>query len=188
MKTTARRNQTVIDALLRAIAELRQFVDTGPLEASTIHEHIKRHPWLLDPRRFLLDDEARLSDFGVTADEGEGDGRMDYLFALGPSALSTQDELLAVEIKRGTTADDRPRSANADAIARFLGYVLAAHESQRPSSEPLRVTGLMIAQRYTKYADRQRKSPQTAGDVHLVFRTWDRVRKEIEYLHQSWLG
>lgn len=184
----ARRNQTVIDARLRAIAELRQFVDTGALEVPTIHEHIKRHPWLLDPRWYLLDDEVRLSDIGITPDEGESDGRMDYLFALGPSAPYTHDELLVVEIKRGTTADGRPRSANTDEIARFHGYVLAAHESQRLSSEPLRVTGLMIAQRYTQDADRQRKSLQTVGDVRLVFRTWDRVLKETERLHQGWLA
>ena len=184
----ARRNQTVIDARLRAIAELRQFVDTGALEVPTIHEHIKRHPWLLDPRWYLLDDEVRLSELGITPDEGESDGRMDYLFALGPSAPYTHDELLVVEIKRGTTADGRPRSVNTDEIARFHGYVLAAHESQRLNSEPLRVTGLMIAQSYTRDADRQRKSLQTVGDVRLVFRTWDRVLKETERLHKGWLA
>lgn len=184
----ARRNQTVIDARLRAIAELRQFVDTGALEVPTIHEHIKRHPWLLDPRWYLLDDEVRLSDLGITPDEGERDGRMDYLFALGPSAPYTHDELLVVEIKRGTTTDGRARSVNTDEISRFHGYALAAHESQRLSSEPLRVTGLMIARSYTRDADRQRKSLQTVGDVRLVFRTWDRVLKETERLHKGWLA
>lgn len=133
----ARRNQTVIDARLRAIAELRQFVDTGALEVPTIHEHIKRHPWLLDPRWYLLDDEVRLSDLGITPDEGDSDGRMDYLFALGPSAPYTHDELLVVEIKRARKSDGGLRSVNPDEVSRFHGYVLAAHESQSRNSEPL---------------------------------------------------
>lgn len=184
----ARRNQTVIEARLKAIAELRQFVDSGALEVPTIHEHIKRHPWLLDPRWYLLDDEVRLSELGITPDEGESDGRMDYLFALGPSSPYTHDELLVVEIKRGTHEDGRLRSVNTDEISRFHSYVLAAHESQRISSEPLRVTGLMVAQRYTEDADRQRKSLQTVGDVRLVFSTWNRVLKETERLHEGWLA
>ena len=184
----ARRNQTVIDARLRAIAELRQFVDTGALEVPTIHEHIKRHPWLLDPRWYLLDDEVRLSDLGITPDEDEVDGRMDYLFALGPSAPYTHDELLVVEIKRASNPNGRPRSVNPDEMSRFHSYVLAAHESQRRNSEPLRVTGLMIAQRYTEAADRQRTSLETVQNVRLVFRTWDRVLKETERLHTGWLA
>lgn len=184
----ARRNQTVIEARLKAIAELRQFVDSGALEVPTIHEHIRRHPWLLDPRWYLLDDEVRLSDLGITPDEGESDGRMDYLFALGPSSPYTHDELLVVEIKRGTHEDGRLRSVNTDEISRFHSYVLAAHESQRNSSESLRVTGLMVAQRYTEDADRQRKSLQTVGDVRLVFSTWNRVLLETERLHQGWLA
>ena len=184
----ARRNQTVIEARLKAIAELRQFVDSGALEVPTIHEHIKRHPWLLDPRWYLLDDEVRLSDLGITPDEGESDGRMDYLFALGPSSPYTHDELLVVEIKRGSHEDGRLRSVNTDEISRFHSYVLAARQSQRISSQPLRVTGLMVAQRYTEDADRQRKSLQTVGDVRLVFSTWNRVLSETERLHQGWLA
>ena len=184
----ARRNQTVIDARLKAIAELRQFVDTGALEVPTIHDHVKRHPWLLDPRWYLLDDEVRLSDLGITPDEDEVDGRMDYLFALGPSAPYTHDELLVVEIKRARNSDGGLRSVNPDEMSRFHSYVLAAHESQRRNSEPLRVTGLMIAQRYTDAADRQRTSLETVQNVRLVFRTWDRVLKETERLHEGWLA
>lgn len=184
----ARRNQTVIEARLKAIAELRQFVDSGALEVPTIHEHIKRHPWLLDPRWYLLDDEVRLSDLGITPEEGESDGRMDYLFALGPSSPYTHDELLVVEIKRGTLKDGSLRSVNPDEISRFHRYVLAAQKSQHTSSDPLRVTGLMVAQQYTQDADRQRESLQTLGDVRLVFSTWNRVLKETERLHEGWLA
>ena len=184
----ARRNQTVIEARLKAIAGLRQFVDSGALEVPTIHEHIKQHPWLLDPRWYLLDDEVRLSDLGITPDENESDGRMDYLFALGPSAPYTHDELLVVEIKRGTYADGRTRSVDTSEIARFHGYVLAADASQERNSQARRVTGLMIAQRYTEDADRQRRNLETGQMVRLVFSTWDRVLQETERLHKGWLA
>jgi len=184
----ARRNQTVIEARLRAIGELRQFVDTGALEVPTIHVHIKQHPWLLDPRWYLLDDEVRLSDLGITPEEGESDGRMDYLFALGPSAPYTHDELLVVEIKRAAHRDGRPRSVTPDEMTRFHGYVLAADKSQHRNSDPLRVTGLMIAQRYSEAAELQRTSLETVQNVRMVFRTWNRVLMETERLHEGWLA
>ena len=71
----ARRNQTIIRARLITIAELRRFVAGGATEVPTIHDHVKKHPWLLDPRWYLLDDEVRLSDLGITPDAGESDGR-----------------------------------------------------------------------------------------------------------------
>ncbi len=184
----ARRNQTIIEARLKAIAELRRFVQGGALEVPTIHRHIKQNPWLLDPRWYLLDDEVSLTDLGIEPDQGERDERMDFLFALGPSAPYTHDELLVVEIKRGTHQDGRIRVVTRDEIARFHGYALAAHDSQLLSDNRLRVTGLMIAQRYTGQADSMRQSLQTVRDIRLVFRTWDRVLQETERLHLGWLA
>ena len=185
----ARRNQTIINARLKAIAKLRDFVSGGALEVPTIHEHIKEHPWLLDPRWYLLGDELKLSNLGIEPDQGEHGGQMDFLFALGPSAPYTHDELLVVEIKRGTKKDGTVRAANSDEVSRFHKYVLAAHESQQRAGKPLRVTGLMIAQRYTRDADMMRASLATVGNgVRLVFSTWDGVLQETERLHEGWLA
>lgn len=183
----ARRNQSIIEARLKAIAELRKFVSSGGLEVPTIHNHIKENPWLLDPRWFLLDDEVRLSELGIEPDVGERGGQMDFLFALGPSAPYTHDELLVVEVKRGTNTDGSVRSANSNEVSRFHRYVLAAHQSQARSGQALRVTGLMIAQRYTSDADMMRESLATVDNVRLVFQTWDRVLQETERLHKGWL-
>ena len=185
----ARRNQTIIQARLTAIAELRKFVRSGALEVPTIHEHIKRNPWLLDPRWYLLDDEVHLSEFGIdVSDPDRPNERVDYLFALGPSSPYTHDELLVVEIKRGTDSNGRARAATDDEVSRFHGYVIQARESQDRSGNPLRVTGLMIAQRYTQKADARRRSLSTVEDVRLVFRTWDSVLQETERLHEGWLA
>ena len=184
----ARRNQTIIEARLKAIAELRRFVVDGALEVPTIHEHIKENPWLLDPRWYLLDDEVDIAELGIEPEEDEGGGRLDYLFALGPSAPYTHDELLVVEIKRARHSDGRLRRANSDEVSKFHRYVLAAHDSQEKSGDPLRVTGLMIAQRYTAQADMMRASLETVENVRLVFRTWDHVLRETERLHKGWLA
>lgn len=184
----ARRNQTIIEARLKAISELRKFVHEGALEVPTIHEHIKDNPWLLDPRWYLLDDEVNLSELGIRPSEGERGGQMDFLFALGPSAPYTHDELLVVEIKRGTKKDGSVRSATSEEVSRFHRYVLAAHTSQQRSGSVLRVVGLMIAQGYTPEAESMRVSLQTVDDVRLVFRTWDHVLRETERLHKGWLA
>jgi len=184
----ARRNQTIIQARLKTIAELQRFVAGGATEVPTIHDHIKKHPWLLDPRWYLLDDEVRLSDLGITPKEDESDGRMDFLFALGPRSPYTHDELLVVEIKRGTHPKGTTRTVNRDEVSRFQGYAIAAHESQSRSSRPLRVVGLMIAQGYTSEADGMRRHLETAQSPRLVFTTWDSVLRETERLHKDWLA
>lgn len=184
----ARRNQTIIQARLKTIAELRRFVAGGATEVPTIHDHIKKHPWLLDPRWYLLDDEVRLSELGITPEADESDGRMDFLFALGPRSPYTHDELLVVEIKRGTHPDGRTRTVNRSEVSRFQGYAVSAHESQSRSDKPLRVVGLMIAQGYTSEADGMRRHIETAQSPRLVFTTWNSVLLETERLHKDWLA
>lgn len=184
----ARRNQTIIEARLKTIAELRRFVSSGATEVPTIHEHIKQHPWLLDPRWYLLDDEVRLSDLGIIPEQDESDGRLDFLFALGPRSPYTHDELLVVEINRGTHPDGKTRIVNDKEVSRFQRYTLAAHKSQSRVDKPLRVVGLMIAQRYTSEADEVRKHLETAQSPRLVFTTWNSVLLETERLHKDWLA
>ena len=184
----ARRNQTIIQARLKTIAELRRFVASGATEVPTIHEHIKKHPWLLDPRWYLLDDEVRLSELGIVPEQDEPDGRMDFLFALGPRSPYTHDELLVVEIKRGSHQNGMARTVNHSEVSRFHRYALAAHESQSRSDKPLRVVGLMIAQGYTSEADRMRQNLETVQSPRLVFTTWNSVLLETERLHRDWLA
>ena len=185
----ARRNQSMIEARLKAITELERFVRGGALEVPSIHAHIKTNPWLLDPRWDLLDDEVHLSDLGIKTDEGYPDKRrMDFLFALGPSSPYTHDQLLIVEIKRGTDSSGKDHVVSADEISRFQRYVLAAYHSERKATKPLRVTGLMIAQDYTEEADRVKQDLESGGQVHYVFNTWYGVLRETKRLHEGWLA
>ncbi len=189
----ARRNQSIIEARLRTIAKLRTFVDEGAREVPTLHNHIKQHPWLLDPRCYLLDDEVRLSDLDIHPDQSEPGMRLDYLFALGPSSPYTHDELLVVEIKRSADKHTRPVTISNEEVSRFQDYGLAAQDSSWATTSVdgsrLRVTAVMIGSgQYTKAADRKRKSLQRDQEVRFVFTTWESVLRETERLHKGWLA
>ena len=186
----ARRNLTLIQARLDAIDRLRQFVHEGAREVPTIHNHIKRYPWLIDPRWHMLDDEVDLEQLGIPY-ERESDpesGRyLDFLFALQSSKPSLSDDYVVVEIKRGTDRDKSVHSATEEEVNRFNGYVVKVADRLSRSTDPPRVTGLMIAQRYTPDADLIRKDHESRRDRRVSFQTWDRVLRDTERLHRGWL-
>ena len=184
----ARRNQTIIEARLKAIDELRGYIKDGAREVPTIHEHVKKNTWLLDPRWYLLGDEVRLEDLGIHYEPQEdSSGRLDYLFALRPSKPSTLDEVLVVEIKRARTADGRVRKVNEDELHKFRRYVRSAWNRYRRDRNPPAVSGIMIAEDYTQGA-RDAIDFETNEHVRMHFRTWGRVISETERLHRGWLA
>lgn len=116
----ARRNQTIIETRLKAIDQLRVYVEEGAREVPTIHQHIKENVWLLDPRWHLLGDEVHLEDLGIQYEpEPDAGRRMDFLFAMQPSAPSTVDEVLVVEIKRAKTKDGRVHKVSSNEVSKF---------------------------------------------------------------------
>lgn len=176
----ARRNQTIIEARLKAIEELQRFIDEGAYEVPTIHNHIKKHPWLIDPRWNLFGDEIDLSTFGITPEPGERGSRVDFLFCLGPSQPSTHDELLLVEIKRANDSDGKPHSVSRAEVNKFIEY---AQDIEEKCS--YRITALMIAQKYVPKALQAKRL--TADSVNLLYRTWNEVLIETKRLHKGWL-
>lgn len=177
----ARRNQTIIEARLKAIEELRRFVHEGAREVPTIHKHIRENPWLIDPRWNLFGDEIDLSVFGIVPEPGESSRRVDFLFCLGPSQPGTHDEILLVEIKRATDSDGKQHSVSREEVNKFIEY---AQNIQGRYSH--RVTGLMVAQRYSQSAQQAKKL--TISGVNLIYRTWNQVLLETERLHKGWLA
>ena len=184
----ARRNQTLIEQRLRAIDELRRHIDQGAKEVPTIHNHIRDHTWLLDPRWNLLGDEVPVENLGIDYTPGydpETRGRLDYLFALQPSTPSGVDEILVVEIKRARVAG-KVRTVSAPEVLKFHGYMRSAIAKYRLEDTPPAVTGLMIADGYTRDAEDVVRTTKIEG-VRLDYRTWYRVLMETERLHRSWL-
>ena len=185
-----RRSHTLVEARLRAINELKQFVREGAAEVPTIHQHIKQNTWLLDPRWHLLGHELDVRNIGIDyTPEVESGIRMDYLFALGQLELSDSEELVVVEIKRALRSNGSTYHANVEDLQRFAGYVSAAHRKALLSTNPPTVKALMVAQGFTANALQQRATiyDQTQNPK-MMFRTWDRVIEEAERSHTEWLA
>ena len=185
----ARRNLTVINARIEAIDQLKRYVIDGAREIPEIHDHIKQHPWLIDPRWHLYDDEVNIERWGISYQRDRGSGRdIDFLFALQMTQPSPSDDVIVVEIKRARDTDGHVRLADGDDVNRFHQYVLAAVNHLRVTTAPPRVTGLMIAQAFTENADQIRRSLETTREADLSFRTWEEIIKQTEQLHRGWLA
>lgn len=186
----ARRSQSLIEARLATIRSLKKAVHNGAREVPEIHKIVLRDPWLLDPRWSLLDDEIDLTKMGIgyIPEEDEQGLRLDYLFGLAPRYPAPVDEVVVVEIKRGSDSKGTPRKAADTEVQKFHQYVLGVQDHYAASTDRPNVRGLMIAQGYTAQADRVRKSFETMQGVRLAFRTWDRVIDDTERMHLGWLA
>jgi Histidine kinase-, DNA gyrase B-, and HSP90-like ATPase len=185
----ARRTLSIIEARLATISKLRTAIESGAKEVPEIHTYIREDPWLLDPRWQLLDDEVDPQDLGISyAPELDEDGQqLDFLFVLQPAPPARIDEVVVVEIKRGTNKDGSERRATVDEVDKFSDYVLAAQNHYEKSTDRPIVRGLMIAQNYTGTADMKRKTLEQVAVPRFEFRTWARVIEETERMHVGWL-
>ncbi len=183
----ARRNQTIIEARLKVIDQLKAYVEEGAKEVPTIHQHIKENVWLLDPRWHLLGDEVRLEDLGIAYEpEPDVGRRMDYLFAMQPSAPSTVDEILVVEIKRANNKDGRVRKVSPNEVTKFQDYLNQAVQVYARDRHPPRISGMMIADGFSAAAWQRAK--MIIPGVRLHYRKWATVVHETERLHRGWLA
>jgi len=189
----ARRSYTLIKARIEAISQLKRFVKEGASEVPTIHDHIRKNTWLLDPRWHLLGHEIDVGKLGITYEHEVDSGlRMDYLFALGPREHSVADEIIVVEIKRARKSDGSIFRANVDHLQKFERYAFAAQQfaarqMARQSTGAPTVRALMVAQDYTQDAWEYRTGIEQMAAPRMAFHTWDRVIDDAERLHKDWL-
>lgn len=185
----ARRTMTLIESRLDTITRLRGAIEKGAREVPDLHNLVRDDAWLIDPRWHLYDDEVEIEkvipDYEPEPDE-EG-LQIDFLFILQPKSPAPIDEVIVVEIKRGTNPDGQIHRANDREVNKFQDYVLAAKDYYDRDTHPPRVRGLMIAQDYTRKADRLRRSLEQIGAPMLEFKTWDTVIEETERMHLGWL-
>lgn len=186
----ARRNLSIIEARLATIRNLKRAVHEGEREVPDIHNIVLADPWLLDPRWNLLKDEVDLTKVGILGvpEHDERGQRIDFLFALAPQEPAPLDEIVVVEIKRGSDSTGNPRKATGAEVHKFHGYVVAVTDHYKRSTEHPTVRGLMIAQEYTASGNSLRRSLETLQDVRLQFSTWDRVIDDTERMHLGWLA
>jgi hypothetical protein len=186
----ARKTLSIIEARLATIRKLQDAIKNGAREVPELHKIVLDDPWVLDPRWSILGDEVNIDDLGVefTPELDEQGNRLDFLFALAPHSPARLDEVVVVEIKRGTDNHGRERKADVDEVNKFHIYCLAVQKHYAKSSENVIVRGLMIAQDYTQNADLVRSSLEKVQGVQLHFRTWDRIIDDTERMHIGWLN
>ena len=187
----ARRNLSIIQARLETIKRLKIAVETGATEVPELHNIVKEYPWLMDPRWSLMGDEVYTDGLGVkyepTRRSGTGE-RIDFVFALQPKAPADPDELLIVEIKRATYRDGQPHRVTRDEVHKLHNYVVdVSRHLKETRTNPPRITGLMIADRYTQEAVETKNSYENIPDPKFEFKTWSDVIANTERLHTSWL-
>jgi hypothetical protein len=187
----ARRLMSVIEARIATIEKLQRALEEGAKEVPDIHNLVRDDAWLLDPRWHLLGDEIDVTSLPGVNFEPETDAEtghhLDYLFALVPTAPATVDEVVVVEIKRGTHANGAERKADATEVNKFHAYVQAVVQHYAKNTSPPTVRGLMVAQGYTTQADAIRKGLEQMTSPKLEFKTWDRVLDETHRMHLGWL-
>ena len=189
----ARRTATKVQARIEVIDKLAEMVEGGAPEVPDIHNHLRDNPWLLDPRWELYGDEVDLgrmlrNEFGHQP-EGQGH-RTDYLFAIGPSGPTSADEVVVVEIKRGTNPDGSTNNVSLDEVNKLPIYVGAAEEyyerANSPANQPV-VKGLMVASGYTAGAQRARRKFEMVPGYIYQFKSWASVLRDTQRLHRGWL-
>jgi len=186
----ARRTYSIIEARLKTIEQLERALREGAKEVPVIHEIITRNSWLLDPRWDSLGHELDIDKLGIRY-EGEKDddtGRfIDFLFGLAPKPPAALDQIVVVEIKRGTHPSGQERRATVDEVNKFHFYVKSAVKHAAKDSHPPRVRGLMIANDYSEDAKMVRASLEEIQNPVMEFKMWGSVLEETRRLHLSWL-
>ena len=189
----ARRTATKVQARIQVIEKLEALVESGALEVPDIHNHIRDNFWLLDPRWDLYGDEVNLTRMlrekhGYSSEE---EGRqVDYLFAVGPTSVTSADEVIVVEIKRARKKNGHIHRATSGEVIKFAGYVedaLAYYSLSNSPAEVPTVRGLMIATGYTGSAQSQRRALENVPGTKYQFKSWESVLRDTKRLHQGWL-
>lgn len=186
----ARRVLSLVEARLSTIRRLQEALAAGAKEVPELHKIVREDAWLLDPRWHLMGDEVPLHQLNIEwvgeTDDETGD-ILDFLFVLQPKPPAPVDEVVVVEIKRGTTSKGALRRADEGEVQKFHSYVVGVASHYAANTHPPRVRGLMVAEGYTKRGDAIRKSLEGIPDPKLEFKTWKRVLQETERMHLGWL-
>jgi hypothetical protein len=186
----ARRVLSLVEARLATIRRLKEALEAGAREVPELHRIVRDDAWLLDPRWHLMGDEVPLRELNidwVSESDAETGDVLDFLFVLQPKPPAPIDEVVVVEIKRGTTSKGAVRRADESEVQKFHSYVVGVAAHYAANTHPPRVRGLMVAEGYTKRADPIRKSLEGIPDPKLEFKTWKRVLQETERMHLGWL-
>ena len=145
----ARRLMSIVEARLATIRKLQEAIHQGAREVPDIHNLVAANPWLLDPRWNIVDDEVDLTKLNIAYQpELDEEGlRLDFLFALAPHAPAPLDEVIVVEIKRGTHRNGTTAKCKTPKSTSSTCTCSTSSCITRRTRKPPIVRGVMIAAR-----------------------------------------
>ena len=179
----AKEMMKVTEGRIMTIKKLQKFIDTNAKEVPTIHNFLKKFPWVLDPRWTLVADEHRYSDllrdqFPGSDDIPDVDRRIDFL------CVREGTHLVVVEIKR---PHSRIRKKELDQIENYVTFI----EGQiRGTSDPdLRydnVTGYLLGGEVSDDNEVQAKMTRLS-QTNIYVRRYSDLLERVEVLHAKFL-
>ncbi|MDE0016479.1 MAG: ATP-binding protein [Candidatus Poribacteria bacterium] len=115
----AKEMMKVTQGRIATIKELHNHIETNALEVPTLHNFLKKFPWVIDPRWTLVADERKYSDllrdeFPESDTIPEVDRRIDFL------CVSERTHLIVVEIKR---PQSRISMKELDQIFKYVTFI-----------------------------------------------------------------
>ena len=179
----AKEMMKVTEGRIMTIKKLQKFIDTNAKEVPTIHNFLKKFPWVLDPRWTLVADEHRYSDllrdqFPDSDDIPDVDRRIDFL------CVREGTHLVVVEIKRPKTRIRRKE------LEQIEDYVTFIEGKIRGTSDPeLRyenVTGYLLGGDVSNDNEVQAKM-RRLSQTNIYVRQYSDLLERVEVLHAQFL-
>lgn len=167
------------------IRKFSQMIANRVPEKPDMQEHLKEHPWLIDPKWTTLVHEQTLDrllaeEFAVAKQKStEGSRRLDF-FCLGDRYQTAH----VVEAKR---PGDLVGRREFDQLRDYVLYLRKKlqEESTVPEHKRSVVRGLLVADRVRPGDEGHAKSHQDAGTFDI--RTWDNLLMTTETMHKEFL-
>ena len=179
----AKEMMKVTEGRIMTIKQLQKFIDTNAKEVPTIHNFLKKFPWVLDPRWTLVADEHRYSDllrnqFPDSDHIPEVDRRIDFL------CVREGTHLVVVEIKR---PHSKIRMKELNQIERYVtfieGQIIGTTD---PDLRYKDVTGYLLCGDVVDDNEVQAKM-ERLSQTKIYVRRYSDLLERVEVLHAKFL-
>ena len=178
----AKEMSRVTEGRIATIEQLQRHIETNALEIPTLHNFLKKFPWVIDPRWTLVDDEVRYSrllkeEFPDT-DLAESNRRIDFL------CVRESTNLVVVEIKRPSVRVSR---RELDQIRDYVFFV-REHVGKPTDAETTyqNVVGYLLCGDFVKTGDVARYRDMLAKD-QIYIRRYGELLDMVKRMHEEFI-
>ena len=175
----------VVSGRVTIIRKFRDLIQQEAPEIPTMHNYIRDHPWLIDPRWDTLTHEKTLdkllTDEFNASKSGEAEGRLRIDFFCIGDRVNT---VYIVEIKRPGKSIGKAEFDKLEAYVLFLREQLQKKANAENKREVVR--GLLIADKIKNKDASLADTRQRSGVFEI--RSWSSVLTSTETLHEEFLS